>query len=98
MSMAPPNSAGTDPAHPSLDPALANTLKLQSADVARQQLETQLKQVPVELAELTRSVEAEKASFEEHRKAAQMLEVERKDIDNRRKTAEAQVFKFKTQQ
>jgi hypothetical protein len=27
-----------------------------------------------------------------------MLEVERKDIDNRRKTAEAQVFKFKTQQ
>jgi predicted nucleic acid-binding Zn-ribbon protein len=98
MAMANPHSAGTDSALPTLDAALANTLKLQSADVVRQQLETQLKQVPVELAELTRSVALENATFEDHRKAAQMLEVERKDIDNRRKTAEAQVFKFKTQQ
>jgi len=98
MAMANPNSAGTDPALPSLDPALANTLKLQSADVVRQQLETQLKQVPVELAELARSVAAENTAFENHRKAVQMLEVERKDIDNRLKTAESQMLKFRTQQ
>ena len=95
--MANPNSAGTDPALPSLDPALANTLKLQSADVVRQQLDTQLKQVPVELAELARSVAAENTAFENHRKAVQMLEVERKDIDNRLKTAESQMLKFRTQ-
>ncbi len=98
MAMAHPNSTATDPALPALDAALANTLKLQSADVVRQQLETQLKQVPLELAELSSSVAAENASFDERRKATQMLEVERKDIDNRLKTAEAQVFKFKTQQ
>jgi len=98
MAMANPNSAGTDPALPAPDVALANTLKLQSADVARQQLETQLKQVPLELADLNRSVAAENTTFEERRKAAQMLEVERKDIDNRLKSAEAQVLKFRTQQ
>lgn len=81
-----------------LDADLANTLKLQEADVLRQQLETQLKHTPVELAGLDRRVAEEKAAIEEKRKALQHLEVQRKEIDSQLKAAEAQVRKFRTQQ
>jgi hypothetical protein len=81
-----------------LDPALANLLKLQEADMRRQQLETLLQQAPRELASLEKKVVEEKAGFEAKRKALQEMEVQRKDIDNRLKSAEATVLKYKTQQ
>ncbi|MGH8337985.1 MAG: zinc ribbon domain-containing protein, partial [Gammaproteobacteria bacterium] len=71
---------------------------MQEADMLRQQLETQLKQTPFELAELDKRVAEEKSALEAKRKALQELEVQRKDFDNRLKLAEAQVLKFKTQQ
>jgi len=85
-------------APPSLEPALANVLKLQEADMLRQLLETQLKQAPLELVALEKRVAEEKAALDARRKALQELEVQRKDIDNRLKSAEAQVLKFRTQQ
>ncbi len=85
-------------ATPGLSAPLISVLKLQEADIARQQLETQLKQVPFELAELDKRVAEEKAAFETKRKATQEIEIQRKDMDNRLKSAEAQVLKFKTQQ
>lgn len=91
--------SGGDAAAPStLEPALASALKLQEADVLRQQLENSLKQIPAELAEVEKHVVEEKTQLEAKRKAFQELEVQRKDIDNRLKSAEAQVLKFKTQQ
>jgi len=81
-----------------MDPALAATLKLQEADVARQHSEMLLKQVPAELASIAKTVASEKEAFEAKRKAFQELEVQRKDADNRLKLAEAKVMKFKTQQ
>jgi len=81
-----------------LDPALVATLKLQEVDVARMHLETQLKQAPIEVASLARTAAEEKAAIEAKRKGVQDLEVQRKDIDNRLKLAEAQVNKFKNQQ
>jgi hypothetical protein len=83
---------------PDLNAALAALLKLQEADVVRSQLETQLKQAPVELAALAKTAAEEKVVFEARRKALQDLEVQRKDMDNRLKLAEAQVQKFKIQQ
>lgn len=93
-----PNPSGEVATSSGLSAPLISVLKLQEADMARQQLETQLKQVPFELAELDKRVAEEKAMFEAKRKASQEIEIQRKDIDNRMKTAEAQVLKFKTQQ
>jgi predicted nucleic acid-binding Zn-ribbon protein len=81
-----------------LDPALVNLLKLQEADMRRQQLEGQLAQAPRELANLQKKVETEKATFEARKKELQEMEVQRKDIDNQLKSAEAMVLKYKTQQ
>jgi len=96
--MANPTPGGTAPIAPGLAPDLANALKLQEADVLRQQLETQVKQAPVELAALAKSVADEKAAFEARRKAVQDLEIQRKDIDGRLKATEGRLLKFKTQQ
>ncbi len=98
MMTANPNPTGEAFHARPLDPALVATLKLQEADVARMHLETQLKQAPVELAALAKTVAEEKAALEAKRKVVQDLEVQRKDIDNRLKLAETQVNKFKTQQ
>jgi len=81
-----------------LDPALVNLLKLQEADMRRQQLEGQLAQAPRELGLLQKKVEEEKALLDARKKAFLEMEVERKDLDNRLKTAEATVLKYKTQQ
>jgi predicted nucleic acid-binding Zn-ribbon protein len=81
-----------------LDPALVNLLKLQEADMRRQQLEGQLAQAPRELASLQKKVADEKAAMEARKKVLMEMEVERKDLDNRLKTAEATVLKYKTQQ
>mgnify|MGYP001547219477 CR=1 FL=1 len=93
-----PTPGGEIAAPPTLESALVNVLKLQEADTRRQQLETQLRQAPLELANLEKLIADEKAAFEAKRKAIQELEVQRKDIDNRLKSAEAQVLKFKMQQ
>jgi hypothetical protein len=95
MTMANPISAA---AAADLNAALAATLKLQEVDVVRSQLETQLKQIPAELAALAKTAAEEKAVLDARRKAAQELEIQRKDMDNRLKSAEAQVQKFKIQQ
>lgn len=92
------NPGGQIAPAPGLEPALINVLKLQEADMQRQQLETQLKQAPFELATLEKRVAEEKAAMETRRKTLQELEIQRKDIDNRLKSAEAQVLKFRTQQ
>jgi predicted nucleic acid-binding Zn-ribbon protein len=81
-----------------MDPALSGALNLQEADVRRQNLETQLTQVPAEFAALERRIAEEKAALDARRKSFQELEVQRKDIDNRLKSAEAQVSKYKTHQ
>jgi uncharacterized protein len=96
----------TDTAHPipeaqpapTLGPALASALKWHEADVRRLNLETLLKQTPVELASIARRVDEEKVAFEVRRKAVMELEVRRKEVDNRLKSAETQVRKYKTQQ
>jgi predicted nucleic acid-binding Zn-ribbon protein len=92
------NPGGEIHTAPGMDAALKSALRLQEADVRRMQLETQLKQTPLELAALTRRVDEEKASIEGRRKAVQELEVRRKEIDGRLKAAEIQVLKYKTQQ
>jgi hypothetical protein len=81
-----------------LDPALVNLLKLQEADMRRQQLEGQLAQAPRELASLQKKVAEEKAAMEAGKKGLMEMEVARKDLDNRLKSAEATVLKYKTQQ
>jgi len=98
MSMAPLSTRGAVSNAADPNAALAATLKLQEADVARAQLETQLKQIPTELTALAKTAADEKAALEAKRKIVQDLEVQRKDMDNRLKLAEAQVNKFKTQQ
>ena len=98
MTMANLQSRDTASNPADLNAALAATLKLQEADVIRTQLETQLKQIPAELAALAKTAAEEKAVLDVRRKVVQDLEVQRKDMDNRLKTAEAQVRKFKTQQ
>ncbi len=64
----------------------------------RQQLEGQLAQAPRELTLLQKKVDEEKGQFEARKKTLQEMEVERKDLDNRLKSAEATVLKYKTQQ
>jgi uncharacterized protein len=98
MTMANLHPHGPAPTPAELNAALTATLKLQEADVIRTQLETQLKQIPAELAALAKTAAEEKAVLDARRKALQELEVQRKDMDNRLKLAEAQVQKFKIQQ
>ncbi len=92
-----PTLTGSAPT-PSIDAGLAKTLHLQEVDVRRQQLETQLRLAPTELASLQRKIDGEKAAYEVRHRAYQDLEVQRKDVDNRLKSAEATVLKYKTQQ
>lgn len=80
------------------DAALAAALRMQEADARRQQLEAQLKQAPAELAVLQRRLDEEKSAYEARRHVLLELEVQRKDLDNRLKSAEAQLFKYRTQQ
>jgi predicted nucleic acid-binding Zn-ribbon protein len=91
-------AAGSEAAPTPVNPTLASALRMQEVDVRRQLLETQLRQLPTELAVLQRRVDEEKRGFEVKRKALQELEVQRKDLDNRVKLAEGHVQKYKTQQ
>src|SRR5450432_3730296 len=78
MTMANLNPRGVAPTAEELNAALVATLKLQEADVIRTQLETQLKQIPTELAALAKTAAEEKAVLDGRRKAVQDLEVQRK--------------------
>ena len=81
-----------------MDPKIAQLLQFQDKDLQRIQTELALKIIPAKLETLQKKIDAENATFEAKKNELNGLEVQRKDLDNQLKEAEASITKFKTQQ
>ncbi|MFP4156030.1 MAG: zinc ribbon domain-containing protein [Opitutales bacterium] len=80
------------------DPQIQKLLILQNRDVALQEIEKELKRVPLERSKLEKQIEAEQGEIETAAQALKQKEVERSELDQQVKTKEAEIARFKNQQ
>lgn len=77
---------------------LKNLLILQDRDLRKIQIESELKRIPKEQEHIEHTLQTQSADYEAHKKAAQQIEVQRKELDNEVKAKEAKIAKYQTQQ
>ena len=78
--------------------ALSTLLTLQDRDTRFARMELELERIPQEEQHIELTLKTQSSDYEAHRKAAQQIEVERKDVDNEVKAKEAQITKYQNQQ
>ncbi len=81
-----------------LTPVLQSLLILQDRDLKRHALETQLKAVPEEVAQVERKIASEKAAIEAARIELRDLEVRKKSLENEIGSTETKLANYRTQQ
>ena len=81
-----------------LTPVLQNLLILQDRDLKRHALETQLKAVPEEIAQVERKIASEKAAIEAARTELRDLEVRKKSLETEIGSTETKLAQYRTQQ
>lgn len=81
-----------------LTPVLQSLLILQDRDLKRHALETQLKAVPEEVAQVERKIASEKAAIEAARTELRDLEVRKKSLENEIGSTETKLANYRTQQ
>jgi len=81
-----------------LTPVLQSLLILQDRDLKRHALETQLKAVPDEIAQVERKIASEKAAIEAARTELRDLEVRKKSLENEIGSTETKLANYRTQQ
>lgn len=79
-------------------PVIQSLLILQDRDLKRIGLESQLKQVPGDIARVEQKIAAEKAAIESARTEMRDLEVKKKGLENEIGSAEEKLGRYKTQQ
>ncbi|MEM1157443.1 MAG: C4-type zinc ribbon domain-containing protein [Verrucomicrobiota bacterium] len=62
------------------------------------QIESELQRIPKEEEHIGLTLQTQSADYEAHKKAAQQIEVQRKELDNEVKAKEAKISKYQTQQ
>jgi len=77
---------------------LTNLLILQDRDLRKMQIEAELQRIPQEEEHIELTLKTQSADYEAHKKAAQQIEVQRKEVDNEVKAKEAKISKYQTQQ
>ncbi|MEM6883869.1 MAG: C4-type zinc ribbon domain-containing protein [Verrucomicrobiota bacterium] len=77
---------------------LTNLLILQDRDLRKMQIESDLQRIPKEEEHIELTLKTQSADYEKHKKAAQQIEVQRKELDNEVKAKEAKIAKYQTQQ
>ena len=81
-----------------MSPALEKLLILQDRDLRRHALETQLKAVPRDVAQVEERIAAEKAAIDAARSELRALESQKKLLETEIGSAEEKLRKYKTQQ
>lgn len=81
-----------------MSPALAQLLILQDRDIRRHSLETQLKAVPNDIAQVEEKIAAEKAAIDAARSELRSLESQKKLLETEIGSAEEKLRKYRTQQ
>ncbi|MEM6821136.1 MAG: C4-type zinc ribbon domain-containing protein [Verrucomicrobiota bacterium] len=77
---------------------LTQLLILQDRDLRKQQIENDLQRIPLEEKQIERTLATQSSDYEAHKKAAQQIEVNRKELDNEVKSKEALISKYQNQQ
>lgn len=80
------------------DPQIQKLLIVQNRDIALQEIEKELKRVPLERSKLEQQIEAAQNQIEAAALALKEKEVERSEIDHSVKGKEADISRFKNQQ
>jgi len=62
------------------------------------QIESELQQIPKEEEHIKLTLKTQSADYEAHKKAAQQIEVKRKELDHEVKARESKIAKYQTQQ
>ena len=81
-----------------LTPVLQSLLILQDRDLKRHALETQLKAVPEEIAQVERKIASEKAAIDTARTELRDLEVRKKSLETEIGSTETKLANYRTQQ
>lgn len=81
-----------------LTPVLQNLLILQDRDLKRHALETQMKAVPEEIAQVERKIASEKSAIEAARTELRDLEVRKKSLETEIGSTETKLANYRTQQ
>lgn len=81
-----------------LTPVLQSLLILQDRDLKRHALETQLKAVPEEIAQVERKIASEKAAIDTARTELRDLEVRKKALETEIGSTETKLANYRTQQ
>jgi len=77
---------------------LSNLLILQDRDLRKIQIESELQRIPKEEEHIELTLKTQSVDYEAHKKAAQQIEVQRKELDNEVKAKESKIAKYQTQQ
>ncbi len=80
------------------DPQIQKLLIVQNRDIALQEIEKELKRVPLERSKLEKQIETEQSRVEAAALALKEKEVERSEIDHSVKGKESDISRFKNQQ
>lgn len=81
-----------------LDAVIQKLMALQECDARRDNIQSQLERIPIEIARTEQKITQEKEAIAAAKKTILELEVRRKDIDTEIKQAEEQTGRYKNQQ
>ena len=81
-----------------LDSVIEKLLALQECDARRDNIQSQLERIPVEIARSEQNIQNDLEAIEAAKNAVRELEVRRKNLDTEIKQAEEQIARYKTQQ
>lgn len=81
-----------------LDPMIENLLVLQDRDVRKDEIESRLTNLPLQIASIEREIAAREAKLNEVLQAHKELELKKRDLELQSEQADAQRAKFRTQQ
>ncbi len=81
-----------------LDSVIEKLLALQECDSRRDNIQSQLERIPVEIARSEKNIQNELEAIEAAKNAVREMEVRRKNLDTEIKQSEEQIARYKTQQ